>query len=130
MSTPNQPAPEPGTLAAIMAGLAKPIPSRLIYQKDTGKFKADYVHHAIMRNLLDHYAPGWEWTVRLYDTAGTLYVVGTLTIHGSDRSQTRDGIGNENDEVGGFGDPSSNAEAQALRRAAMAHGLGRHLWLK
>lgn len=122
------PAPRSRTLADILADFRKPIPPRFISQKSTGKYKADYVHHAIIRDLLDFMAPGWEWSTKLFSVDGKVYVTGTLTIHGSDGSQTRDGIGNEDSGLDGYGDPSSNSEAQALRRAAMAHGLGRHLW--
>ena len=122
-------------IAEIYADLKKDIPARLIRQKDTGKFEADYVHHATMRDLLDHFAPGWEWTEtpRLMD--GKVYMTGALTIVGLDEegcptSCTREATGNEDSSVDSFGDPSSNASAQALRRAAMAHGLGRALWKK
>ena len=122
-------------LSHIVAALALPIPARLVASKKVptkggSSYSASYVHHATVRDLLDHHAPGWLWSVRLYDTAGTLYVVGTLTLVGSDGTQARDGIGNEADDLDGYGDPSSNAEAQALRRAAMAHGLCRDLWRK
>ena len=121
------------TLREVVAALALPIPARLVATKKVptkggSSYSASYVHHATVRDLLDHHAPGWLWSVRLYDAAGTLYVVGTLTLVGSDGSQARDGIGNEADDLDGYGDPSSNAEAQALRRAAMAHGLCRDLW--
>ena len=121
------------TLREIVDALSRPVPPRLIRQKKVpGKsgFSADYIHHTTVRDLLDRHAPGWLWSVRLYDAAGTLYVVGTLTLVGSDRTQARDGVGNESDSIDGYGDPSSNAEAQALRRAAMAHGLCRDLWRK
>lgn len=122
-------------LRAIVDALARPIPPRLISQKKVptkkgGSYSADFVHHATICDLLDYHAPGWAWNVCLFDTAGKLYVVGTLTLVGTDGTQARDGIGNADDDLDGYGDPSSNAEAQALRRAAMAHGLGRALWRK
>lgn len=128
--TDTHPAPRSKTLAAILYDLRKPIHPKYISQKNTGKFKADYVHHAVLRDLLDYYAPGWEWRTHLFSVDGKVYVTGTMTLHGSDASQARDGTGNEDSDLDGYGDPSSNSEAQALRRAAMAHGLGRHLWKK
>lgn len=129
-AAPAYPAPRSKALADILADLRRPIPGKYIRQKNTGKFKADYVHHAVVRDLLDYYAPGWEWTEKLFSVDGKVYVRGALTLHGSDHSQTREAIGNEDSELEGYGDPSSNSSAQALRRAAMAHGLGRHLWRK
>jgi hypothetical protein len=131
--TPGAPRSRP--LADILADLAKPIPPRLLKtkkvpKKNGGGYEATYTHHTTIRDLLDFYAPGWEWRLQVYEAKGLLYVIGTLTLHGADGSVSRDGVGNEDSELDGFGDPSSNAEAQALRRAAMAHGLGRDLWKK
>lgn len=124
--------PEPGslTLAQILANLAHPVPDRLHSEKSTGKFKATYTHHAVIRDLLDRRAPGWEWRVSIQGVDGKLYVIGTLTVVGSDGRISRDGAGNEESDLDGYGDPSSNAEAKALRRAAMAFGLDRSLWRK
>ena len=117
-------------LADIYADLKKEPDPRQLSTKDTGKFKATYMHHAVIRDGLDHYAPGWEWLTNIQGIEGKIYVTGTLIINGSDGRVSRDGIGNEDDDVAGYGDPSSNADAQALRRAAMAHGFCRSLWKK
>lgn len=117
-------------LADIYADLKKEPASRHLFEKDTGKFKATYMPHYYVKDYLDQYAPGWEWVTSLHEQGGLIYVSGTLIINGSDGRVARDGIGNENDAVAGFGDPSSNAEAMALRRAAMAHGFCRNLWRK
>ena len=61
-------------------------------------------------------------------SGGKVYVIVTLTIVGSDGHLSPEGIGNEDDVVRGYGDPSSNASAMAHRRAAMSLGLGRQLW--
>lgn len=127
---PTFPDPRSKTLGAIYDDLRKPIPRRFIAQKNTGKFKADYVHHAVLRDLLDFHAPGWEWTETPHLLDGKVYITGRLTIHGSDGSVSREATGNESSDLDGYGDPSSNASAQALRRAAMAHGLGRAMWKK
>ena len=124
------PAPGSKPLYLILADLRKPIPERLISQKDTGKYKADYVHHAVIRDLLDYHAPGWWSETRLEGIGGKVYVIVRLTVIGSDGSCAREGIGNEDEHEEGYGDPSSNAHAMALRRAAMEFGLGRALWRK
>ena len=124
------PAPMAKTLAEILSDLRKPVPPKYISRKSTGKFSADYIHHTTVRDLLDFYAPGWWSSTKVQGIAGKIYVTVSLTIIGSDGSITREGIGNEDDVVKGYGDPSSNAAAMALRRAAMELGLGRDLWRK
>ena len=130
--TVDDPYPAPGsrTLAEILRDLREPIRAKYLRKKDAGKYKVDYVHHTTIRDLLDYFAPGWEWSTTLFSVDGKVYVTGTLTIVGSDGRISRDGIGNEDSGVDSWGDPSSNADAQALRRAAMAMGLGRDLWRK
>ena len=122
------PPPKSKTLAEILADFRKPVPEKYISEKDTGKFKAKYIQHATLRDLLDYYAPGWSSSLRIEHIGGKVYVTVTLTIVGSDGSLSREGIGNEDDVVRGYGDPSSNASAMAHRRAAMSLGLGRNLW--
>ena len=164
METKPSPFPAPGsrTLAEIYDDLRKEPRASDLREKDTGKFKATYMHHATLRDYLDFLAPGWEWVTtisrldsrvpvmdskkennkwvkvprlddegnQIFEDRGLVYVSGTLIIHGSDGRVARDGIGNEDDVVASYGDPSSNAEAMALRRAAMAHGFCRSLWKK
>lgn len=122
-------------LADIYADLARPIPrehlaTKKVPTKKGSSYEATYVNHATLRDLLDAMAPGWEWSTSLWYADGNVYVIGTLTIVGNDGRVSRDGIGNADAELDGYGDPSSNADAMAMRRAAMAHGLGRELWRK
>jgi hypothetical protein len=42
----------------------------------------------------------------------------------------REATGTEDEELRGYGDPSSNAEAMALKRAAAKFGLGLYLYQK
>jgi len=119
------------SLYEILTHLRAPVDRERISQKSTGSFRASYLHHKDVRELLDERAPGWESTTRITDAGGQLFVTVALTIHGSDGSLTRENIGCEKDSLGDkdFGDSSSNSHAQALRRAAMEFGLGRDLWL-
>ncbi|GIV57755.1 MAG: hypothetical protein KatS3mg042_0668 [Rhodothermaceae bacterium] len=132
METRAYPAPRERTLAEILEDLRKPVHPKHIRRKriqtTRSSYEADYIPHTTIRDYLDYYAPGWDWHCKLFAVDGKLYVEGHLTIHGSDGSLTRAGLGNEDSDLDGYGDPSSNAEAQALRRAAMAFGLGRDLW--
>jgi len=89
----------------------------------------------------------YDWDVTKTECiSGAPYyvVVGRLTIFGSDRAAVRSGGGAEGlwehqpYQDGGkgsfktkaYGDPFTNAEATALRRAAMAFGFCRELWRK
>lgn len=126
--------PFPGSklLGQILHDLRKPVPEKYIQLKDTGKFKARFIPHTTVRDLLDYCAPGWWSETRIEGIGGKVYVTVRLTIMGSDQSCSREGIGNEDDDLGDkdWGDPSSNAHAMVLRRAAMEFGLGRSLWGK
>lgn len=137
-TTTADPGPFYRPIRDVFADLKKPLPARLhrtkkVPTKKGGSYEATYTHHTTIRDLLDHYAPGWTWETKIAAHDGLLYVVGTLTVWGTDDtgrvvSVSRDGLGNEDSDLDGYGDPSSNAEAQALRRAAMAMGLDRDLW--
>lgn len=120
------------TLEEILLALRAPVDEQYISQKDTGKYKADFIQHATLRELLDERAPGWETTCQILHAAGRIYVTVGLTIHGSDGPLTRWNVGNEVDSLGtgDYGDPSSNAHAMGLGRVAMDFGLGRDLWMK
>lgn len=53
-----------------------------------------------------------------------------LSIPAAEGVISRDATGIESDTVTGYGDPTSNAESMALRRAAAKFGLGRYLYQK
>ena len=55
-------------------------------------------------------------------------VIGALTIKAKEGDFTRSATGNENSDLDSYGDPYSNAEAQAFRRSCARWGLGLHLW--
>jgi hypothetical protein len=62
--------------------------------------------------------------------AAEVPVEGRLTIHAAKGNFTREATGQELTECDGYGDPTSNAEAMALRRCCAKFGLGLHLWEK
>ena len=51
-----------------------------------------------------------------------------ITIHAEEGDFVRDGTGLERLDVSSYGDPQSNAESMAFRRAAARFGLGLHLY--
>lgn len=124
------------TITEILADFEKPIEREYISQKpvfskkqESGK--VDYVAwHTLCRLLNKHTNGYWEWKLRTQFMGDRTVIEGSLTIHGSDGSLTREATGNEESEVDGYGDPSSNAEAMALRRCCAKFGLGLSLWEK
>jgi hypothetical protein len=80
---------------------------------------------------LDKYAPGWSYRIKSITPIGkSVVVVAEISITAAEGIITRQATGIEDDEVSGYGDPSSNAESMALRRAAAKFGLGLYLYDK
>jgi hypothetical protein len=105
----------------------------LISQKSIKGQAIAYVAWYDLAEILDHLCGlgNWEWQIREVNQVGeNLTLIGSLTIHGEDRSLTMMATGCESVNCSGYGDPSSNAEAMSLRRAAAKFGLGRDLWRK
>lgn len=121
-------------IAEILADLRKPIPKRLLEQKPaTGGRNAQMLTycpwHRVQR-ILNHYTGGLcSYTVRERTVTDT-YVLMTvrITIHAEEGDFVRDGTGLERLDVSSYGDPQSNAESMAFRRAAARFGLGLHLY--
>lgn len=124
-------------IAAILTDLQKPIPRRFISQLEkknnrTGKTTyLDYIPWYHVARLLDFYAPGWEGTIDHVQVMGDRVILTyTLTIHAQEGSFKRTATGQELLDCGSYGDPSSNAESMAFRRAAAKFGLGLDLYDK
>ena len=147
-------------LSEILDNLKAPIPSRLISQKKLKGNSIAYVAWYDLCDLLDDLTDSWEWEIKevrqitgqppedweieeaiakaeksgkkakLPKQKDYLALTGILTIHGEDRSLSRSATGIEEVNCSSYGDPSSNAEAMALRRACAKFGLGRDLWRK
>lgn len=122
-------------LAAIIEDLTKPIKERHLGSKVRSGQKLQFLpwYHAI--KYLDLYAPGWSCEVRsmLWSIEGRLTLVVRITIPTADGVVYREATGTEEEPEEGermYGDPSSNAESMALRRAASKFGLGLYLYDK
>lgn len=123
------------SITEILEDFSKPIPDRLIEQKPTfskgqRRGEVDYVPWHTLVKLLNFYVPGWEWEIRSQSMGDRVVVEGRLTIHAAEGNFTREATGQELTECEGYGDPTSNAEAMALRRCCAKFGLGLHLWEK
>lgn len=146
VTPPNRPsAPGEWTLEQIRAALSRPLPEALTETKRKGNTDLTYIpwHQAV--RILDKYAPGWAWEIRtVHTTQERLFLTGRLTIPTANGLLWREATGteqlkelffNKNSQQWewreiAYGDPSSNAESMALRRAAAKFGLGLYLYDK
>ncbi|NBC00027.1 MAG: DUF1071 domain-containing protein [Bacteroidetes bacterium] len=122
----------PRPLADILADLAKPIPQRHLRTKKQGGATLTFCPWYRTQKILDHYTRGfWEMEVTsVQTTEERLIVVVRLSIHAAEGIVAREATGTELLSVTAYGDPSSNAEAQAFKRACARFGLGLHLYEK
>lgn len=120
-------------LAEILDNLKQPIPNHFIRRDKKIKGKeCPYIQIWQYYELLDERCNPENWEIKLEITqTGSLTVaIASLTIIGEDRSITRMAVGNESDDLDSYGDPTSNASSQAIRRVCAMFGLSRDLWLK
>jgi hypothetical protein len=119
------------SFGAIRARLAMPIEASRIMTKNIGGRNIAFVNITDMKDILDERVPVWESHVTETKQIGdNLCVVVRLTIHSTDGIFSQDGTGLESLAINGYGDPFSNAYAQAFRRACESFALGRELWRK
>jgi hypothetical protein len=131
------------TLAQIEDKLKRKLPPQLLDTKKQGSTIIYYLSWTTIADILDKYAPGWHWEIESSAvTSDRIFLTGRLSIVTADGVITRSSTGTEtlkrekvDRETGeteicehAYGDPSSNAEAMALRRCAAKFGLGRYLW--
>lgn len=131
------------TLAQIQGTLSRELPQSLLSSRSQGGKAIYYLSWPTIAGILDKYAPGWCWEIEATSfTSDRIFVVGRLSIQTADGVVTRSATGTEELKRSKFnkqtqrtelvelayGDPSSNAESMALRRAAAKFGLGRYLW--
>jgi Protein of unknown function (DUF1071) len=126
-------------LDQIIATLSRPLPNSLLSQRKQGKVMLTYIPWHEANRILDKYAPGWTWQImQTHLSSDRIFVVGRLTITTQEGTVYRDATGTEElkemDSKTGeireltYGDPSSNAESMAFRRAAARFGLGLYLY--
>jgi len=118
-------------LAEILQALKAPLPQGALATRKQGGQNITYVPWYNVAELLDRHAPGWQWQVVSVQVCGNhLVLVGRLIVPTADGPIVREATGSELLEVSGYGDPASNAEAMAFRRAAAKFGLGLYLYRK
>lgn len=115
----------------IVSRLRQPIDKSLLKTKKLGGQPITFISWYDTCQLLDQRAELWSWHIdNVVTTNDRLIVYGTLTIVGDDMSLSMSATGTETLKCSSFGDPSSNAEAMAFKRAAAKFGLARYLYDK
>lgn len=118
-------------LAEIINDLSKPIAPEDLESKKKGGATLTFISWHRALKYLDRYAPGWSYEVRnIYHLAGRVALVVRISIPCAEGVVYREATGQEDEEKAGYGDPTSNAESMALRRAAAKFGLGLYLYDK
>lgn len=112
----------------IIADLSKPIPESLLRTRNQGGTDLTYIPWFNATRLLDLYAPGWTFKLEHKEMAGKIVCHAWISIVAKELTVTRMASGNEDDKTSKYGDPWSNSESMALRRAAAKFGLGRYLY--
>lgn len=130
----KQSKPHARPLAEILADLSKPIAPQHLKEKKRGGAILQFIAWYTAIKYLDYYAPGWKSEVRSvvwFD--GRIVLTVRLTIVAAEGEFWREATGTEEEPEEGekmYGDPSSNAESMALRRAAAKFNLGLYLYEK
>lgn len=120
-------------LAQKLENLRQPIPKSMISFKKLKGNKIEYISWIDICQLLDSCCglDGWSWEICDTKQIGdNLTLVGKLTVYADDGHRSMSATGCESINCSSYGDPSSNAEAMAFRRAAAKLGLARNLWKK
>jgi hypothetical protein len=129
----------------IIKMLSRKLPDSLLETKTLKGTKITFLSWKYIPPILDKYARGWSWEItHLQTTSDRIFLVGRLTIPTADGLVWREATGTEmlkevkTDKLTGemiereiaYGDPSSNAESMAFRRACAKFGLGLYLYKK
>ena len=127
----NAPADGARSIKDIITDLSKPLASRHLKTRRQGGSELTYIEWHTAVKYLDLFAPGWSYHVKSVQLVGSLVtVVASISIPCSEGLVTREATGCEDADAKGYGDPCSNAEAMALKRAASRFGLGLYLYSK
>lgn len=119
------------SLKQIQAALSRPLPQSLLATRKQGGKDLAYIPWHTANKILDKYCPGWSWQISQIQLSDSrLFMVGSLSIPTSDGLIVRSATGTESLDCSSYGDPSSNAESMAFRRACARFGLGLYLYDK
>jgi hypothetical protein len=127
----SAPAEGPRSIKDIIADLSKPLAQRHLKTRRQGGAELTYIEWSTAIKYLDFHASGWSYSVKSVSMVGNLVtVIASISIPCAEGVVTREATGCEEADAKGYGDPCSNAEAMALKRAASKFGLGLYLYSK
>ena len=113
----------------IVNDLHKPISARHLRTRRQGGKEITYITWYDACKYLDLYAPGWNYEIRsIQQVAGKVVLTVRISIPTEEGTVWREATGCEDEDTDSYGDPFSNSESQALRRAAAKFGLAQHLY--
>ena len=119
------------SLSEIEEILSRPLPASLLKTKKLGGRQITYLSWYNAVKILSKYCPHWTWEITKFEiSADRVFLVGRLTIPTSEGNVYREATGTERLDCSNYGDPSSNAESMAFRRASAKFGLGLYLYDK
>lgn len=117
------------SIKEIVKDLSRPIPDKYLEIRPQGNIDLTYIPWYRAVQFLDWRAPGWSYSIpRVTQIGDMLVLVAQISIPCIEGVVTRESTGYEMLEMSGWGDPASNAESMALRRAASKFGLGLYLY--
>jgi hypothetical protein len=119
------------SIHSIVADLSRPLPDACVAHKVLKGKDIPFLTWPTVAQLLDAYAPGWQGQITRIDQLGTSCAITyRLTIPCAEGEVSREATGQETEDVEAYGDPTSNAEAMAFKRAAAKFGVGQWLYSK
>jgi len=131
MKTSAPTAPRQLSLSQIEEILSRPLPKSMLRTKTIKGNKITYLSWFDANRILSKYCVGWTWEiVNVQSTNDRIFLVGRLTIPTSEGNVYREASGTESLNCSSYGDPSSNSESMAFRRACAKFGLGLYLYDK
>jgi hypothetical protein len=124
-------APRQWSLSQIEEILSRPLPASMLRVKEIKGKRITYLPWFVANQILNKYCPGWTFAITQMETTHErIFLIGRLTIPTSEGKISREASGTELLNCSSYGDPSSNAESMAFRRACAKFGLGLYLYEK
>jgi hypothetical protein len=117
------------TYREIQDALKAEIPAEFLRTRQQGGQTLTFMPWHACSALADERAPGWSGYVeRIQQIGDAVAVTYRISIPTDDGVVEREAIGYESLATSSYGDPTSNAESMAFRRAWAKHGLGSSLY--
>jgi hypothetical protein len=118
------------TIDQIQVELAKPYPSRVRTKRMGGKTISYYPWYEA--SSIFNAVTGGKWDYKIvkqgHNDKGKYEMTVGVTVYAADGTFYREGTGSEDSTTDSYGDPQSNAESMAIRRAFTKFQFGIHLY--